>query len=159
MNRRIRKKRAPTIKADDIVRIQAILDNWHGKLTWAGLIDRVQLHLKRRYVRQTLSQHKEIALAFATRKRTLADGTRGRAGVTPELEAAFGKIEVLEASLARVTAERDRLLEKFVRWAYNASTKNITEDFLEQPMRPIDRRPSPLRRGRRGGLFKGRSRA
>jgi hypothetical protein len=49
----------------------------------------------------------------------------------------------------RLKAENDRLLEQFVRWAYNASTRNLDEAFLSRPLPHVDREQTAVsRRGK-----------
>ena len=45
----------------------------------------------------------------------------------------------LEAENQRLEAENQRLLEQFVTWAYNAHTRGITKEFLNQPLPRVNR--------------------
>jgi len=48
---------------------------------------------------------------------------------TPELQAAADRIARLEGENQRLRMENDRLLEQFVRWAYNAYSRGLDEQF------------------------------
>jgi hypothetical protein len=45
----------------------------------------------------------------------------------------------LEAQNERLRRENSSLLEQFVRWAYNASTRGLDKDFLNQPLPSVHR--------------------
>lgn len=52
--------------------------------------------------------------------------------------------DVLTTSVAAILCSaperiNEVLLEQFVRWAYNAGTRGLTEDFLNQPLPPPNR--------------------
>jgi hypothetical protein len=52
----------------------------------------------------------------------------------------------LEAKLERLERENAHLMEKFVRWAYNAHQKGLTEQYLDTPLGIIDREPTNITR-------------
>jgi hypothetical protein len=55
------------------------------------------------------------------------------------LRAALGRVKRLEVELAELKTRENLLLEQFVRWAYNASTRGLSGDFLNQPLPPTNR--------------------
>ncbi|MFY4698332.1 hypothetical protein [Burkholderia glumae] len=126
--------------------IVEVLDGWNGRLTWEALIEAVEKREGLRYTRQTLHRHERIRLAFTVRKKALSgQGAEPREVASPELQVALERIARLEAENQRLAAENNALLEQFARWAYNAHTRNLTEDFLNHPLPAVDRqRSKPL---------------
>lgn len=143
-------KRARNLRDQDIAKVVEILDGWTGKLTWDLLIEAVEKRLFSRYTRQALHKHARIADAFALRKESLARaGGAGRKTVaSPELQLAIDQIDRLKAKCERLEAENNRLLEQFVRWAYNAHTRGLDEAFLNRPLPPVNRQQTRLTRNR-----------
>ena len=143
--------RAKNLNDDDVTRIVEILDGWTGRLSWELLIDAIEKRMFSRYTRQALHKHGRIKDAFALRKTTLAErGDRvGKYASSPEMQIALDRIARLTAENQRLEAENSRLLEQFVRWAYNASTRNLDQTFLSQPLPRVDREQTrPSRVGR-----------
>lgn len=134
--------RAKNLQDSDISKIVEILDGWTGKLRWELLIDEIEKRLFSRYTRQALSKHARIASAFSDRRTALTNSADRpvRTAATPELQAALERIERLDAKVGRLEAENNRLLEQFVRWAYNAHTRNLDEAFLNRPLMSVNRR-------------------
>ncbi len=134
-------KRAKNLDGGLVLQIVEILDGWDGPLTWDSYIDAIDKHIGQRYTRQALFKHADIRLAFATRKQTLAEqpAQSKKKIADPVLNAAMQRIERLEAENDRVKAENRRLLEMFARWTYNASSRGLSKDFLDQPLPAIDR--------------------
>lgn len=58
---------------------------------------------------------------------------------SPELQVALERIARLEGETARLKSENKNLLEQFVVWAYNASTRGLSHDFLSRPLPRVDR--------------------
>lgn len=129
-----------------VATIVEVLDGWSGRLTWEALIEAVARREGLRYTRQALHRHERIRLAFTVRKKALlGEGAQPKEVASPELQVALERIARLEAENQRLAAENNALLEQFVRWAYNAHTRNLTEDFLDQPLPAVDRqRSKPL---------------
>lgn len=133
--------RARNITAEDIADIVAILDGWTGKLSWELLIEAIGLRKRATYTRQALHKHQRIKDAFAVRKRLVAAGRASGAPKveSPELAAALQRIARLEGENARLESENQRLLEQFARWAYNAHTRGLDQQFLSRPLPPVNR--------------------
>jgi predicted kinase len=132
------KKRAKNLSDTDIKLIVEILDGWSGKLTWDLLIDDISLRMHSRYTRQALNKHERIRHAFDLRKKS--DEVTIRRASSPELQMALERIARLEAKSVRLESENQRLLEQFVRWAYNAHTRGLDQDFLNRPLPSVNRR-------------------
>jgi hypothetical protein len=134
------RSRAPNLDDPAIERIVQILDGWSGKLSWELFIAAISARLHRTYARQTLNKHERIRAGFVARKQELTGRERKSSdSKSPELQLASQRIERLEVEVARLTRENNALLEQFVRWAYNASTRQLDLDFLNQPLPIINR--------------------
>lgn len=134
------KRRARNLTDGTVAQIIGILDGWTGALSWDKFIEAIYLRLHERYTRQALYAHRRIADAFSLRKRSIAseDGTPITAK-SPQLQAALQKIARLEAENNRLSKENAFLNERFVRWIVNANTRGLDEQYLDQPLAPIDR--------------------
>lgn len=134
-------RRAKNLSDKDVARIVEILDGWSGKLSWDLFIAAIEKRLFARYTRQALHKHTRIKEAFSHRKATLAnDGDRPRkTASSPELQLALDRIDRLTGEIERLNAENTRLLEQFVRWAYNAHTRGLDEGFLSRPLPQVNR--------------------
>ncbi|MGP1715539.1 MAG: hypothetical protein ACTS9Y_16095 [Methylophilus sp.] len=132
--------RAPNLDDATIERIVQILDGWSGKLSWKLFIEAITIQLHLSYARQTLNNHERIRSGFVARKKELTGQERKSKNTeSPELQLAAQRIKLLEAEIARLTRENNTLLEQFVRWAYNASTRQLDLDFLNTPLPLINR--------------------
>ena len=133
------KRRAPNLRAEDLQAILAIIDGWEDPApTWNLLIARIRVVLHVTYVRQTLNRYPELSQALRRRKAELASRV-GRRAATGELKVATERLERLKAENNRLRAENDALIERFVKWAYNASLFGIDDEKLDQPMPPAAR--------------------
>jgi hypothetical protein len=113
-------------------------------LSWNSLIEAIDERTRVRYTRQALNNHERIKLAFSVRREALK-ATRGPTRVataTPE-HAALLQINARRgAEIERLKAENARLLEQFVRWAYNANTRGVSEEVLNRPLPAVNRESS-----------------
>lgn len=131
--------RAKNITNEILDLIIGILDGWLGRLTWEGLIEEIERRTDVRYTRQTLFKHTRIKLAFQNSKtRVEADLSEDQEN-NPAIALLKKRIDRLEAENSRLQLENDRLLEQFVRWAYNAHLKGLDKDFLDNPLPRVDR--------------------
>lgn len=140
---------------DEVVAgIVQVLDGWSGKLSWEALIEAVEKRAGLRYTRQALHRHERVRVAFTVRKKALSGQSHEleHVAATPELQMALDRIARLEGENQRLEAENSNLLEQFARWAYNAQTRNLTKEFLNNPLPTVDReqsdRPRPTRKPR-----------
>ncbi len=143
----------------EVDKIVTILTTWQGKLSWELLLQRVAPVLKRQFTRQGLDKQVTISIAFKQAK----DRTRIRAlkgpkvrdpDLPPELAAALRRIDNLKAEVDLLHTEKDRLLERFATWLYNARSRGISEYDLNQPLPKVDRDkserdPKPKIKGKR----------
>lgn len=143
--------RARNLRDEDVAKIVEVLDGWSGKLTWQKLIDAIEKRLYATYTRQALHKHVRIKDAFGRRKEVLANGgnSQRKTASTPELQLALDRIDRLTGENQRLQAENSLLLEQFVRWAYNAHTRNLDDVFLNRPLPVIDRRQTRVHLGAR----------
>ena len=58
---------------------------------------------------------------------------------SPELQKALERIAHLEAENTRLASENERLLEQYVRWAYNAHTRGLDKEFVTRPLPSVNR--------------------
>ena len=126
-----------------IEQIVSIIDGWSGKLTWDLLIQSVARRLRGTYTRQALHKHERIRSAFTLRKKTLSISVGKKKAISPEFQATNERIARLEGENQRLQMENDRLLEQFVRWAYNAYSRGLDEQFLSRPLPAINRQQTP----------------
>lgn len=137
--------RSKNLDDDSIKVIVAIIDGWVGTLTWNLLILKIEVRLRNKYERQTLSAHTRILTAFQNRKISLRSSESDTVPKSPEKLSPV-EVTMLSEKLSKVTAENsrlkmenDRLLEQFAVWAYNANARNLTLEILSLPLPPIDR--------------------
>lgn len=143
-------RRAKNLDDQLIQEIVEILDGWIGPLSWDALIEKVDVRLRQRYTRQTLSKHERIKQAFALRKKSLASrkSAEPKKVGDPALQAALDRIARLEAERERLRMENQNLLEQFMRWTYNASARGLGVDFLNQPLPMVEKGTTKEKRGK-----------
>ncbi|WP_242218833.1 hypothetical protein [Shinella zoogloeoides] len=126
---------------DEIDRIVALLISWQGKLSWELLTQQVGCMLKRPFTRQGLDKQENIRTAFQQAKDRLRSSpvTVPPSEMSAELALALGRVERLEAEIAVLKAERNRFLEKFATWQYNARSKGLSEAGLNMPLPRVER--------------------
>lgn len=122
----------------DIELLVGLIDGWNGKLTWDALCDEGESLIGRRPTRQTLNAHPRIKSAFSDKK------TQQKTGFKPtkrpeSLAIAEQRIHRLESENQRLRAENTRLLERFVRWQYNAQKRGLSQADLDSSLPKIDR--------------------
>ncbi|MCQ1572093.1 hypothetical protein NFO65_15275 [Neorhizobium galegae] len=128
----------------EIDKIVVLLTTWQGRLSWELLLLRVTRMLGRKFTRQGLDKQPSISAAFKQAKDRLrirvkkssSDSVDNR---LPELVASEKRIENLIAEIAVMKEEKDRLLERFATWLYNARSRGLTQIDLSQPLPQIDR--------------------
>lgn len=141
--------RSRNLSPSDMTVILELLDGWSGRLSWELLIEQIERRLLFRYTRQALHGHEQIASAFKVTKRRIR-GVTGRAPVAdPALQKSLEVNARLQAQVLRLETENERLIQKFVRWAYNAHLHGVGEHELERPL--------PSMGGRRGRSARQRS--
>lgn len=132
-------RRSPNLTTDRIDFIIDIIRGWDGRLTWPALIQAVAKQLRATYTRQALYNHERIRVAYETyRASSNARGTDDRP-VSAALKASMERVQRLTLENAELRKREALLLEQFVRWAYNAASRGLSEDFLNQPLPPTNR--------------------
>lgn len=133
--------RAKNLTDQDIKEIVELIDGWDGKLSWKLLIDAIEKRRHMRYTRQALHKHARIYSAFTLKKSSLAEspGNNEKKFESVEVKVLTERCERLASENSRLKAEQDRLLEQFLRWAYNAHTRGLDKEFLNRPLPPINR--------------------
>ncbi|WP_325265791.1 hypothetical protein ACQY1M_03160 [Neorhizobium sp. DAR64861/K0K2] len=134
LKKRSSRRRAPPLDAVRITEILSIMTAWKGRLTWNGLCNSIAVQTGNLYTRQALNNYIEIKAAYAAYQKKPR-----RSAASKPLSGAQQRIVELERKVLELEAVRDALLEKFARWAVNAATRNLDEDFLNQPLRQINR--------------------
>lgn len=129
---------AKHLTARDIELLVGLIDGWNGKLTWDAVCDEAKGLIGTRPTRQTLNAHARIKSAFGDKK------AQQKAGFKPKkrpesLAIAEQRIRRLDSENQRMKAENNRLLERFVRWQYNAQKRGISQTVLDAPLPEIDR--------------------
>lgn len=134
---------APKITASQQRKIETLIQQWAGKLTWDVLVMRVDLEFGIKTTRQTLCTYLGIYNAFKSRKEMLR-------GATPEIHAKITrcdvklveKVENLQAKivvLERNNSEQLRFIERIL-----SNAKDIPNVDLNQLIRP---RPEEISNG------------
>ena len=129
---------AKHLSPKDLDMIVGLIDGWEGKLAWEALCDAIEPLMGSRPTRQTLNSHEKIKSAFTHQKARLKSGfvsTKRPAS----LSIAEQRIRRLEAENHRLERENERLLERFMRWQYNAHKFNVSADKLDAPLPFVDR--------------------
>ncbi|NNA26926.1 hypothetical protein HBN84_16715 [Pseudomonas lundensis] len=129
---------AKHLSAKDLDLIVRAIDSWDGKLGWEALCDAVEPLIGTRPTRQTLNAHQRIKDAFAHQKARLKSGfvsTKRPAS----LSIAEQRIRRLEVENSRLQRENNQLLERFMRWQYNAHKFNVSAEKLDAPLPFVDR--------------------
>lgn len=131
---------AKHLTSKDINILINLIDAWEGKLGWDALCDEVAPLIGGRPTRQTLSSHERIKSAFTDKKAQQRSGF-----VATKRPASLGiaeqRIRRLESENERLKAENGRLLERFIKWQYNAYKHGITKEKLDCNLPTIDREP------------------
>ena len=137
------RSRTKNLTEEDIDIAIRLLDGWDisSKLTWDHLITAIDFKTGKCYTRQALSKHRAIQNAYSATKNRLSkkklnNGTKTSLSADMLVE----RNERLEAENNRLKMENEALLEQFVRWAYNAYQRGLTQDDLNKSLPPIDRR-------------------
>jgi hypothetical protein len=131
-------RRSPNLTPEKIAMIVEIIRTWDGRLTWLTLISEIFSKMNATYTRQALYKHESIRIAYETyRENGIGEQSRP---VSAALRASAERVQRLEIENAELRKREGLLMEQFVRWAYNASTRGLTEDFLNQAMPPTNRR-------------------
>lgn len=133
------KQRSKNLGDSDVKKIVEMLDGWSGKLTWALLIDAIELRLFNCYTRQALFRHERIRNAYELKKNEVSIQGKVRPVKSHQFQIASDRIAKLQSENKRLESENHQLLEQFARWAYNAYGRGLSLDFLNRPLPPVNR--------------------
>lgn len=131
-------RRSPNLTPDRVDIVIEIIRRWDGRLTWAALIKVARTRLHATYTRQALFRHDRIRIAYET-YRTRAGDTPGGRPLPAALNSCLERTKRLQQENMELRNREALLLEQFVRWAYNAASRGLTEDFLNRPLPPTNR--------------------
>ena len=135
-----RSRRSPNLTPQRVDTVVELIRGWEGRLTWPALVTAVAKKTRYTYTRQALFNQERIRIAYDTHRASNASGpaNSGRP-VSAALRTALERNKRLERELAEAKARETLLLEQFVRWAYNAGVRGLTEEFLNRPLPPTNR--------------------
>ncbi|MDR5762967.1 hypothetical protein [Caballeronia sp. LZ035] len=103
-----------------------VIRGWEGRLTWPSLIKAVVKKMHCTYTRQALFNQELIRVAYESYRANNTVTTGTGPPVSAALQAALDRVTRLELELAEVKTREILLLEQFVRWASNASTRGLS---------------------------------
>lgn len=136
------KRRSPNLIPERVDAIIEMIRAWEGRLTWPALIASIAAKFRASYTRQALFKHDRIRIAYETH-RSSPNRLSGNGNLRPAsapLKAALERLQRLERENAELKKREQALLEQFHRWAYHASTRGLTEEFLDRPLPTLNRR-------------------
>ena len=109
--------------------------------TWKEVVKLAKRQLRHAYSRQALSSHPRITVALAARKEAVKQDHEIRhPQARKETKAALlGRIESLEAEVARLTSHNKTMEGQFAIWAYNARVLGIPDQRLKASLQPVQR--------------------
>lgn len=144
------KRRSPNLTSARVDSVVELIRAWHGRLTWPALIDAIAQKFGATYTRQALFKHDRIRIAYETYRDAALATTHAESGrpMSAALKAAMDRIHRLELENSELRKWEMLLLEQFHRWAYHASSRGLTQEFLDRPLPPLNRkgnRASPRR--------------
>lgn len=137
--------RSPNLTPARVDAIVGIIRRWTGRLTWIDLIKAVAEETRATYTRQALFKHESIRIAYEIYRESGIDAGVDRP-ISAALKASIDRVKRLETENAELRKKETILMEQFIRWAYNASTRGLTEEFLNQALPPTNRQGNRILR-------------
>jgi hypothetical protein len=126
-------KRASNITPELGQRIVQIIDAFSEEISWGLVIAKIDKEIGQRYTEQGLRKHELIAQSYRVKKVLLAK--QKELGGNKKYRVATAKrLLELEAENVLLKEQNNRLIEKFVLWAHNATGNNVTEDQLNESL-------------------------
>lgn len=129
---------AKHLTSTDIAVLINLIDSWNGKLGWEALCDAAAPLIGSRTTRQTLSSHDQVKAAFLQKKQQQKSGSVATKRPA-SLSIAEQRIGRLESENSRLRAENCALLERFIKWQYNAYKHGVSKEELDAELPFIDR--------------------
>ena len=125
----------------DIEKAVRLLDGWTDKLTWDRYIAVLETEIGHRYTKPGLRKHVRILNAWEMTRKRLAEGTRAvgaRSNGDAAIAHARQTIMSLRAENDRIKQENRDLLERFIRWSYNAASRGLKPEDLDREIIIVD---------------------
>jgi hypothetical protein len=117
-----------------------VIRKWKGDQTWECLCNEIERQIGHRYTRQAICKYTPIYDAYlANQKPSEPQKRNGPGGRSKARERTAASIRRLRLRVRELSHMRDALMERFARWAVNASEAGLTEEFLNRPLPSIDR--------------------
>lgn len=118
---------------DDVKKIVNMLHKWSYELTWDLLVKACEDELGITTTRQALNRKQEVKDTFGLTKKRLR--VKGQHYARPNsINVAHQRIEALANENTALRNANDFLIEKFVRWQYNALNRGMTLEELDRPL-------------------------
>lgn len=135
------KRRAPNLTSARVDTVVNLIRAWQGRLTWPALIKAIASECSATYTRQALFKHDRIRVAYEKQRDAAATtiSAKWTRPMSAALQAATDRIYRLERENAELRKREMLLLEQFHRWAYHASSRGLTQEFLDRPLPPLNR--------------------
>lgn len=124
-------KRAGNITPELRQRIIQLINTFSEEISWRLVIAKIEKETGERYTEQGLRKHDLIAEAYRVRRVLWAKQQKLR-GNKKYRDVTAKRLLELEAENALLRAENNCLLERFILWAHNASSKGMTEAELNE---------------------------
>ncbi|RKR70993.1 hypothetical protein [Marinobacter nauticus] len=128
---------AKHLTQNDVKKIVRMLHEWRYELTWNLLVDACEEKLGISTTRQSLHRKFEIKETYKQTKERLK--VKGQYYARPNsIDVAHKRIEQLAEKVVALERANEALLERFVRWQYNALSRGLTMEQLDRPLPPQD---------------------
>jgi len=125
---------AKHLKQNDVEQILSLIDGWQHDLRWDLLVTACERDLGVTTTRQALSRKSQIKDAFNLRKKALKSSGGTYYARPNSLNLAHERLDRLAQENERFKLENARLLERFIRWQYNATLRGVTQEMLDRPL-------------------------
>lgn len=130
---------AKHLKPREVKAIVECIRSWpDAKLTWAAICAEAGKLLGRSPARQTLCAHDEIMMAYKARRGSLKTQAP-RVSLPSSLAIAAQRLARQQSVVDELTAVNNALLERFVRWQYNAYKHGMSDAQLDAELPRINR--------------------
>jgi len=127
------------LREADVLAVIGLLERWDGDLGWELLRGACKQALSMNASRQTLARNRAITDAFHAAKRRLNEANNDRTAMPGSLRMASARIRRLESEVSQLREANRILMERFVKWQYNAYARGLSERDLDRALPSIDR--------------------
>lgn len=127
------------LREADVSAVIGLLESWDGDLGWESLRGACKHALSMTASRQTLARNRAITDAFHAAKRRLKEVDNNRTPMPSSLRMAGARIRRLESEVSQLREANRILMERFVKWQYNAYARGLLEQDLDRALPAIDR--------------------